>query len=234
MMNVQLQCSTCNSIFYVSNIISIGRTSTKTVPCPICHSNNFITTSGIPTVSKTQLRKVCISSFLQQTYGQHPMFHNCIYHITSSNNIPLIQQNGLSPYAILKNNGIEVTTGGDTDSLNLDQFLGLDKYIHLSFTQWCPMFAEKEAKGENLYRLSISLDVLDQPDVLFCNKIATSNDAVFYDYINTTTFDLEAVYGYLDWSSPDGQKRRNVAEKYEILVPNTITPDMILDYSLIE
>lgn len=234
MMNVQVTCSKCNSNFYVSNIINIGRPTMKSVGCPFCQHNHYITTSGIPTVTSLRLKKISTASFLQQDYAGYPMFHNCIYHITSSNNLALIRQNGLSSYTALKNNGTKVTTGGDTNSLSLDQLLGLDKYIHLSFTQWCPMFAEKKAKGEELYRLSISLAVLDQDDILFCDRIATSYDAVFYDYIDSRIFDLEAVYGYLDWRTTDGQKRRNIAEKYEILVPNTISPDNILDYSLIE
>lgn len=232
-MNIQITCSSCNSTFYVSNIINIGRPSLQSVACPVCQTPNYITTSGIPKPSNLPLRKILPSDFLQNTYSQHPMFHNCIYHITSSKNLPLIQQNGLSPYVLLKNNQINVITGGDANSLYLDQTLGLDKYIHLSFTPWCPMFAEKKENGEELYCLSINLDEIDQTGVIFCDKIATSNDAIFYDYIDTTAFDLEAVYGYLDWKTPKGQMRRNTAEKYEILVPNSISPYKILNYSLI-
>lgn len=226
MMNVSFNCKTCNSSFYVNNIINIGRPSNKEVACPICQSKILVLTSGIPTSSKIQTRRCLISDFLTKNYSHLPLFKNCIYHITSEKNIKLIQQNGLSPYNILKGLNISVTTGGDSSSLFLDNSLRLDKYIHLSFTPWCPMFANKN----DLYSLSISLDILDQPDIIFCNKIATSKDAVFYDYIDTNAFDLEAVYDCYDWKTTEGQSRRNQAEKYEILVPSNIPPDKILEY----
>ena len=93
------------------------------------------------------------------------------------------------------------------------------------------MFYEKKKKGEQLCLLHISFDVLDQPGVLFCDRIATSNDAVFYDYLDFDAFDFEAVYGYIDWGTTEGQPRRQMAEKYEILVPDGISTDKILAVS---
>jgi DNA-directed RNA polymerase subunit RPC12/RpoP len=81
MMNVSFNCKTCNSSFYVNNIINIGRPSNKEVACPICQSKILVLTSGIPTSSKIQTRRCLISDFLTKNYSHLPLFKNCIYHI---------------------------------------------------------------------------------------------------------------------------------------------------------
>lgn len=224
-------CNSCNNSYYVNNVITIGNTRLQSVKCPYCKTSSFINSSGISQASKVCLRQIRSTSMFQAFNNpmKYPMFQNCVYHITSEKNLQLIKKRGLSSYSLLKANNIKVTTGGDETSLSIDNDLGLDKYIHLSFTDWCPMFYGKEQSGEKLYVLHISLDVLDQPGVLFCDRIATANDAVFYDYLDLEIFDLEAAYAYLDWRTHDGQKRRNQAEKYEILVPNYIAPNKIID-----
>ncbi len=224
-------CDKCYKSYYVNNIITIGNMRLQSVECPYCKEISYINSSSIPRTSKQCLKRIRPTSVLQDFNNpiKYPKFQNCVYHLTSEKNLQLIQKRGLSSYSQLKAKNISVTTGGDETSLAIDNNLGLDKYIHLSFTDWCPMFYEKEQLGEKLYTLHISLDVLDQSGVLFCDKIATTNDAFFYDYLDLDVFDFEAVYARLDWRTPIGQKRRNQAEKYEILVPNYIAPEKIID-----
>ena len=227
---IDKKCDKCNNSYYVNNIITIGNMRIQSIECPYCKAISYINSSGIPRTLKSYLRRSLPTSVLQEFNNptKYPMFQNYVYHITSEKNWQSIKNKGLASYSLLKAKNISVTTGGNETSLAIDNNLGLDKYIHLSFTDWCPMFYGKEKLDEKLYVLHISLDVLDQPDVLFCDRIATANDAIFYDYLDSEVFDLEAAYAYLDWRTPDGQKRRNQAEKYEILVPNYIAPDKII------
>lgn len=223
-------CLTCNKT-YANNVVYIGNLDSKLFECPYCQTCDMLDSSSNPSISKYPLKRTSISSLLQQKFNDSTFFHNRVYHITSEKNIQSIEQDGLLPYSNLKTGEIEVVTGGNEDSLSLDKTLGLDKYIHLSFTKWCPMFHKKKKMGEKLCLLHISFDVLDQPGVLFCDRIATSNDAVFYDYLDFNAFDFEAVYNYIDWGTTEGQLRRQRAEKYEILVPYGISTDKILDVS---
>jgi len=230
-------CSKCNNSFYLNNVICIGHAKLQNINCPYCNNILPIASSGVPKTSKIRLTQELPSKALLQAFNssnKYKNFKNCVYHITSKKNLCSIMQEGLLPYFDLKAKGMNVETGGDDNSLNIDHCLGLDKYIHLSFTSWCPMFFRNKQKRGDLILLHIKLDVIDQPNVIFCDRIATARDAIFYNNLDFNFFDFEAVYGYSDWKTKEGQERRSKTEKYEILVPNHIPPDKIIGTTALE
>lgn len=153
-----------------------------------------------------------------------------LFHFTDSRNLPSIRELGLLPTSELRARGIEIVTGGDSDSLGIDQHRGFDRYVRLSFCPSHPMSHVAIQRGniEQLRILSICPTVLLRDGVLVADRVATANDAEIgaaEDMIER--FDFQAAYEWLDWSAADGQARRHAAEKWEALIPEVIAPDLI-------
>ena len=176
------------------------------------------------------------TSFFFQKYRDnpdYPYFHDCIFHITSVDNIDSIKKWGILSYCVLKQKGIQTKTGGDNDSLLIDEQRKLNKYVHLSFVDSNPMFYSRRGDREKLVCIRVSLDVINQDGVLFCDKVATSKNAVFYNSLNATVFNLDDAYRWIDFNDSEQQKKRQLIEKYEILVPGFISPDKIISFDII-
>lgn len=153
-----------------------------------------------------------------------------LFHFTDSRNIPSIQQHGLLPTVAINEMGLDVVTGGDAISLQIDHQKGLDAFVSLSFCRSHPMahVAREEGRIESVRILTICPSVLVRPGVLFADQIATANDAKIDPAEEMIALmDLTAMYQRLDWKTEEGQRRRNAAEKWEALIPGVIPPELI-------
>lgn len=153
-----------------------------------------------------------------------------LFHFTDSRNIPSIRQHGLLPTRLIVESNLEVITGGDDGSLQIDRQKGLDAHVSLSFCRSHPMshVAKAEGRIETLRILTICPSVLLRPGVLFADQVATANAAKIAPPDEMIpSMDLTAMYQRLDWGTADGQQRRATAEKWEALVPDIIAPALI-------
>jgi hypothetical protein len=154
-----------------------------------------------------------------------------LFHFTDSRNIPSLREYGLLPTRMIDERGLKAITGGDAASLYLDRQKGLDGCVSLSFCRTHPMahIAKGEGRIETVRILTICPSVLLREGVLFADRVATANDAkIASPNEMIPLMDLEATYQRLDWRSPEGQQRRNAAEKWEALIPGAIAPELIV------
>jgi hypothetical protein len=88
-----------------------------------------------------------------------------LYHFTDARNIPLIcELDGLWSTAKLREMGVEFHPGGNQHSLDADEMLGMDQYVHLCFTKEHPMahIAKNDGRIEKLQWIYI-----DDPPAVF-------------------------------------------------------------------
>jgi len=158
-----------------------------------------------------------------------------IWHFTDKANCDSIQEHGgLLSLRELEDRGIAVPKpGGNQLSHDLDRQKGLDKYVHLTFTQSHPMLflAESEGRIADPIWLKVDASVLIDPRVRFSSDVSNKNRVNIIDHEEALRkLDFEVLFKYMDWSDPEIQVRRKAAEKSEILVPDTIPIDKIMDY----
>lgn len=160
--------------------------------------------------------------------------HDCLYHFTDESNFEQIDKLGLvSKERMRKDGWWPNTTGGNDWSHNQDKARGIDPYVSLCFTSNHPMkyLAHKDERLPNPRYLVISPDVLKIPGVLVAFGVANANDTVILPLSDALELlDVEVVYSRTDWSDPDIQSRLRVAEKMEVLVPHSVSRDLILGY----
>jgi len=153
--------------------------------------------------------------------------HRYLYHFTETANLVSIRVHGiLSLEAIEQRGDIETAHSSDSQSRRSDKQKGLHKYVHLSLYPEHPMQFAKALAGEinDTSWLKISPDIVTEPGVLFCSRLANSNDAVTkrIDQITLDDFDADIVLKYTDWNDPRIRERLEVTKKYEILIPNSV------------
>jgi hypothetical protein len=106
--------------------------------------------------------------------GQHKQF----YHFTDRKNIDSIRERGLLCTSELRRLGLleNVTTGGDTNSLNSDRQKGTDQFVCLCFTDNHPMshIASVERNLSPVY-LKIDPEVIKLPGVMITNAASNQN-----------------------------------------------------------
>lgn len=157
-------------------------------------------------------------------------YNRRLYHFTDARNVPGIRELGLLPTRTIVERGLRAVTGGDDGSLHIDRQKGLDAFNSLSFCRSHPMahVAKGEGRIDTVRILTICPSVLLRPGVMLSDQVATANEAKIgapNDMI--PLMDLGATYQRLDWRSPEGQQRRQAAEKWEALVPDVIPPNLI-------
>ena len=161
-----------------------------------------------------------------------------LYHFTDERNIAWIRAlSGL--HSLLKLQGysrlvgIELppAPGGDPKSHWLDKKLGLNEYVHLCFLPIHPMEvqARKEGRIHDPVFLQVHRDVLHQPGVLFAPDIANKAGVSLCPIeqaVSGGVFD-----SFVDADLSDAQTKRQLQhiEKYELLVPNSVPLDLIIN-----
>ena len=160
-----------------------------------------------------------------------------IYHFTDRRNLPSIrEQEGIFSLELLESAEIQVAVlGGDNVSQATDRSKGLHKYVHLCFFDKHPMeYRAREAGriGESIF-LHIDPVVLEEDGVKFVPGMANTTGMPIYDLdeaLDSGLIDFDVLYTYMPWADADIQVRRQQAEKYEILIPDFVSINLIRNF----
>ncbi len=160
----------------------------------------------------------------------------CLYHFTDVRNIPHIRKRkAILCTARLRQKGYTFFAGGNDWSLEQDQRLGMDCYVHLCWTRGHPMewhIRQRDAAIRIIY-LQIDRSVLYEPGVLFTPGVANAVGMTSHsiaDAIKGDMIDFEALYGNIGSLREAGpQARRQKVERAEILVPQQVSIKLIIN-----
>jgi hypothetical protein len=132
--------------------------------------------------------------------------------------------------------GIEIPAPGGNDwSHEADAYRGMDYcYVHLCFRPTHPMehVARVEGRIKSSIFLSIHTEVLQIADVRFTGGVSNKSDVETHSVEDAMgIIDFDMLYGgWKDWSKPETQERLQRVEKYEILVPDHVPFNLILNF----
>ncbi len=157
-----------------------------------------------------------------------------VWHCTDRSNLESIKkQGGILSFAELQRRGITVATpGGNKWSHDADIINGVHEYVHLAFIQDHPMLyrAIDQSRIPNPVWLRIDTSVLLQAGVRYTNAVSNKAGVVLLTHdIARDVIDFEALFTFMDWRDPEIKKRCMAARKSEILVPNIVPYNMILE-----
>jgi hypothetical protein len=160
-----------------------------------------------------------------------------LFHFTDRRNLTSIKEKGgLFSYAQLREMGIEIPAPGGNDwSHEADAYKGMDLYVHLCFRPTHPMehVARVDGRIASSIFLSIHTDALQIAGVRFTGGVSNKTDVETHsvgDAMGIIDFDM--LYGgWKDWNDPEIQARLQQVEKYEILVPDHVPFNLILNFS---
>lgn len=157
--------------------------------------------------------------------------HKFLYHFTDEANLHSINNRGILSKAIMKSEDWwPEYTGGNDLSHQLDDEHGISEYVSLCFTcnHQMKYTAHKDGRLPNPRYLKISPDVLNIEGTKIAFGIANSNTV---DILNISEavarLDYEVIYTRTDWSNPAVNQRLMAAEKFEILIPNSVPRNLI-------
>ena len=104
---------------------------------------------------------------------------NALYHFTDAANLESIRKHGLLSASSLNEQSLDAVMNSDAKSRAVDQQLGLEDFVRLSFNQENPMkyIAKSEGRISRPVVLQIMLEVVSKPGVLFFDCNATRRDA---------------------------------------------------------
>lgn len=154
-------------------------------------------------------------------------------HFTDDANLASIRVHGLLSMRQLREGGIEIPApGGNEWSRQADEASGMDAYVHLCFKTGHPM--EKAAVDggtiTNLRRLHIRPEVIKLPGVLITNDVANKSGVVRGAAMTMLDqLDLEVLYTRTNWRDAAIRQRLVVAEKCEIIIPDHIPLEYIIN-----
>jgi hypothetical protein len=153
-----------------------------------------------------------------------------IFHFTDKKNIPeIIKHGGLMPRSMLVNNSVPYIPGGNQRSIDADNYIGMQNYVHLCFLNDHPMeyIARTEGRIDAIW-LAVSTYILDFPGVVYCAGVANQAGAVYLtDKQAIAIMDFDHLYNWHDFKIEDNMIRHNKAKKYEILIPFKIPREFI-------
>jgi len=159
-----------------------------------------------------------------------------LFHFTDLRNLQSIKGNGgLFSYARLKEKGIDIPAPGGNDwSHEADAYKGMDRYVHLCFRPTHPMehVARVDGRIASSVFLSIHTDVLQIEGVRFTGGVSNKADVETHSIEEAMgIIDFDMLYGgWKDWSDSGIQARLQRVERYEILVPDHVPFDLILNF----
>ncbi len=161
------------------------------------------------------------------TIGTKPLFH-----FTDTRNLPFIKEHGLLSLAQLNRRNIQIpAAGGNQWSHDADYRMGLDRYIHLCFFNQHPMefIAKRDGRINESVFLKINPIVLQWEGVRVTLEVANKSGTQLLTLAQAMEeIDSEIICKWTDWSNPDVQERRQIAKKYEVLVPKIIPIEFIM------
>ena len=159
-----------------------------------------------------------------------------LFHFTDRRNLPSIKKTGgLFSYTLLKEMGIEILAPGGNDwSHEADAYKGMDRYVHLCFRPTHPMehVARLDGRITSSVFLNIHTDVLKVAGARFTAGVSNKADVETYSIEEAMgIIDFDMLYGgWKDWSNPEIQARLQQVEKYEILVPDRVPFELIVNF----
>lgn len=158
-----------------------------------------------------------------------------IWHFTDKLNLDSIQEHGLLSRKTLNDKGIKIPVPGGNDwSQDADDRKGLDAYVHLCFLRNHPMqfLAVQEKRIQNPIWLKVNASVMLAPEVKFTSEVSNKSGVRLLNHNEAVSeIDFEILLPpFVDWrGKPDIHDRRNAAEKSEILIPDIVDIDEILE-----
>lgn len=159
--------------------------------------------------------------------------HNCFYHFSDTRNLPGIREHGLLSMRELKARGLApVAPGGNQHSFEADEMSGMDAYVHLCMLNEHPMeyLARKDGRIEKSVFLKINPEVLWADGVLMTAEVSNKSGVEARPVAEVLPeVDLKVIYTRTDWKDAAVKERLKAAKKYEILVPNRVWTQMILN-----
>ena len=159
-----------------------------------------------------------------------------IWHFTDRLNLESIQKHGgLLPLNVLNDKGIKIPVqGGNKWSQDADECKGVDRYVHLCFVDNHPMqfltIQDKRIREPIWSKIDVS--VMLAPEVKFTSEVSNKSGAQLLNHSEAVDkIDFEILLPpFVDWRGrPDIHERRNAAEKSEILIPEIVPIDKILE-----
>lgn len=153
-----------------------------------------------------------------------------IYHFTDEANLKTIEKYGLQSLRNICNLEIPVKHfGAEELSHLLDERIGLDKYVHLSFVKDHPMYHVAKSRGNLINPVWIELDssILYENTTLFCDKVANQNGAKIFDIENILeNINFEILTDNRFLLGEEWQIRKEI-RKAEIIALDSISTDKI-------
>ncbi|MDA8009048.1 MAG: DUF4433 domain-containing protein [Alphaproteobacteria bacterium] len=160
---------------------------------------------------------------------------DCVWHFTDSANIASIREHGLLSWAETQKRGITVPVPGGNDwSHNLDKAKELDADVHLAFIgHEHPMLhiaQMKESRLLNPVWLKIDTSVVLGNNVRFCATVANKTGALILNAEQAKEMiNFEVLFANQPWKNPAMKPIWYEVRKSEILVPDSIPPEKILN-----
>ena len=155
------------------------------------------------------------------------------FHFTDTRNLDLIKKHGLLSRRKLKELGIQIPApGGNQWSMESADRLGLDRYVSLCLTPSHPMEygARQGGQIKEVVYLPIRPEIIKTKGVMMTGGV--SNKAGIVPEAPGEVLeklDLEVIYRKTDWTDASVKERRKAAQKFEILVPDRVSLEYILN-----
>ena len=161
--------------------------------------------------------------------------HKAIYHFTDEANFSSIAEHGILSKEQLRTRGLwpPPATGGNELSWQLDQRRGIDSYVSLCLTRNHGMkyVAHQDGRLPNPRYMVIQPEVLQVPGAKIALGIANANDVEILTLAGAVDrLDVEVLYTRTDWKDPAINLRLRAAEKFEVLIPDSVPRELILGY----
>lgn len=140
---------------------------------------------------------------------------------------------GIYPLATLREMNMDIPApGGNEWSHDADAMTGMDQYVHLCLQPQHPMEFRARQDGRIVHSvfLAIQPEIILWDGVRFSPDVSNKSGVVHYllhDALDR--IDYEVLFTWMDWTNPSIQQRRQQAEKSEILVPQMIPLELILN-----
>jgi hypothetical protein len=111
--------------------------------------------------------------------------------------------------------------------------LGLHSYVHLCFIDQHPMewTIKQDGRIKDTVFIRVDNSVLTRPRILLSADVSNKAGVETFDFTHALDLmDFAVIYERTDWKDRAVQERRKVAKKYELLVPDHISADLLSGY----
>lgn len=174
-----------------------------------------------------------VGALLAHIARSHSSRPKHLYHFTSTANFPSIAEHGLlSQRSIVERGLADVDYGSDTTSRYSDRRKNRDGFVALCFLDQHPMVhvAQDRCKSGEIGFVHVAPAVLRLPGVLL-SKGSPNRDEVETGEVQPmlARLDWDVIYTVTDPHDRAVRKRLDAARMYEILVPDGIATEHLLN-----